>query len=65
LRGDIKSRYEAYQIAIQNGWNNRDEIREMENQNPIPGGLGQKYTANAATVPLDQLGELKGGENNG
>jgi HK97 family phage portal protein len=62
LRGDIKSRYEAYQISIQNGWNNRDEIREMENQNPMPDGQGKKYTVNAATVPLDQLGNLKGGD---
>jgi HK97 family phage portal protein len=43
LRGDIKSRYEAYQIARQNGIFNADEIRRRENENPIPDGKGQIY----------------------
>jgi len=43
LRGDIKTRYEAYQIAKQNGWINTDEIRELEDMNPLPGGEGQDY----------------------
>lgn len=43
LRGDIKTRYEAYAIARQWGWHNLDEIRELEDMNPIPGGLGQEY----------------------
>jgi HK97 family phage portal protein len=54
LRADIKTRFEAYQVALQNGWYNRDEVRELENQNAIPGGLGKKYTVNAATIPLEQ-----------
>ena len=55
LRGDIKTRYEAYQIAIQNGWLNRDEIRAMENHNEIEDGAGKIYTVNAATIPLNQF----------
>lgn len=38
LRGDIKSRYEAYAIGRQNGWLSANDIRELENMNPIPGG---------------------------
>lgn len=38
LRGDIKSRYEAYQIGITNGWFSPNEIRERENMNPREGG---------------------------
>lgn len=38
LRGDIKTRYEAYQIGIQNGVISRNECRERENLNPVPGG---------------------------
>ena len=34
LRGDLKSRFEAYQIAIQNGILNPNECRELENRNP-------------------------------
>jgi hypothetical protein len=43
LRGDIQSRYAAYATARQNGWLNADEIRELENQNPLPEGAGQVY----------------------
>lgn len=38
LRGDIKSRYEAYASAIQNKWMNANEARTRENMNPIEGG---------------------------
>lgn len=37
LRGDIKSRYEAYNTGIQAGFLNRNEVREMENRNPVDG----------------------------
>jgi HK97 family phage portal protein len=37
LRGDIKSRYEAYASAILNGWITRNEVRLRENLNPIDG----------------------------
>lgn len=38
LRGDIESRYRAYAIGRQNGWLSANDIRELENMNPIPGG---------------------------
>ena len=38
LRGDIKSRYEAYQIGVMNKWLSPNEIREKENMNPREGG---------------------------
>lgn len=38
LRGDIKSRYDAYAIARENTWMNANEIRLLENMNPIEGG---------------------------
>lgn len=37
LRGDTKSRYEAYGSAINAGWMVRNEAREKENMNPIDG----------------------------
>lgn len=43
LRGDLKSRYEAYKIAREGGWYNADEIREFEDRNPLPDGQGQPY----------------------
>lgn len=43
LRGDLKSRYDAYAVARNWGWLNVDEIRERENMNPLPGGKGKIY----------------------
>lgn len=43
LRGDTKSRYEAYTMAVNGGWANPDEIRALEDLAPIPGGAGEKY----------------------
>lgn len=37
LRGDTKSRYEAYGMAIDKGWMSRNEVRKKENLNPVDG----------------------------
>jgi len=52
LRADTLTRYQAYQLARQNGWMNADEIREKENLNSIPDGDGKEYwrPANMAVV---------------
>ncbi|RMD51901.1 phage portal protein [Candidatus Parcubacteria bacterium] len=56
LRGDFKTRQEGYASAIQNGYMSRDEVRYLEDLNPIPNGEGSKYL-----IPLN-LGVV--GENN-
>lgn len=38
LRGDIASRYSAYAIGRQWGWLSANDIRALENLNPIPDG---------------------------
>ncbi|RJP54183.1 MAG: phage portal protein [Anaerolineaceae bacterium] len=38
LRGDLKARYEAYAQGRQWGWLSVNDIRKLENQNPIKGG---------------------------
>lgn len=38
LRGDIKSRYDAYAIGRNWGWLSANDIAELENRNPIPNG---------------------------
>jgi HK97 family phage portal protein len=48
LRGDMKSRYEAYAIGRLWGWFNVDDIREKEEMNPLPDDKGQEYL-----VPLN------------
>ena len=37
LRGDIKTRYEAHKVGIQNGFMTPNEARKKENMNPIDG----------------------------
>lgn len=43
LRGDIKSRYAAYAVARQWGWFSVDDIRELENYDPLKDGTGDIY----------------------
>lgn len=43
LRGDSKARAEYYTQARNGGWMNVDEIRELEDREPVPGGAGQDF----------------------
>jgi HK97 family phage portal protein len=36
LRGDITTRYAAYEVAIRNGWLTAEEVRMKENLGPMP-----------------------------
>ena len=38
LRGDLKSRYDAYAVGRQNGWLSANDVLELENRNPIENG---------------------------
>lgn len=38
LRGDLASRYAAYQVGRMGGWLSQNDIRKKENMNPIKGG---------------------------
>lgn len=38
LRGDIASRYQAYSVGRQWGWMSANDVRELENMNPVDGG---------------------------
>lgn len=50
LRGDTKSRYEAHAIAVVNGWQSRNEVRILENMNPVDGLDEYLVQLNMATV---------------
>lgn len=60
LRGDMQSRYNAYAIARQNGWMTANEIRELEDMNPIEGG--DVILVNGNMMPVGQQGNSDGGE---
>jgi len=59
LRADIKTRYSSYQIGINNGWLNADEIRAKENMNNLPNGKGKIYYMPANIVPIGRQIEKK------
>lgn len=54
LRGDQKSRYEAYAIGRQWGWLSVNDIRRLENMPPVDGG-------NIYLQPLNMVDSTKGG----
>jgi HK97 family phage portal protein len=51
LRGDIVSRYNAYATGRNWGWLSADDVRAMENMNPLPDGQGQDYLTPLNMVP--------------
>jgi HK97 family phage portal protein len=64
LRGKQKDRYEAYRIARNWGWLNVDEIRRLENMNPLPNGQGKYYLQPMNmwdSARIDELPVGKGG----
>ena len=57
MRGDYKSRMEGYAIARQNGWMSANDIRALENMNPIPDEEGgNTYLCNGNLVPVGLAG---------
>jgi len=50
LRGDLKSRYDAYGIGVEKGWLSPNEVRGWEDLNKIPGG--DTYTQQINKEPL-------------
>lgn len=62
LRADIKTRYESYTNAIQNGFKTINDVRELEEDEPLEGG--DIAIVNGNMIPLSMVGEqyTKGGD---
>ncbi len=57
LRGDYQSRMNGYSVARQNGWLSANDIREMEDMNPIPEEEGGNlYLINGNMTKLKDAG---------
>ena len=57
LRGDYQSRMNGYSIGRQNGWLSANDIREMEDMNPIPDEEGGNlYLINGNMTKLEDAG---------
>jgi HK97 family phage portal protein len=67
LRGDIKTRYEAYSSAITNGWMSRNEVRRLENFNRedglddfmVPLNMGSAGESEPEGDPTEELAEAE------
>lgn len=66
LRGDYQSRMQGYAVGRQNGWLSANDIREMEDMNPIPAEEGgDTYLINGNMTKLRDAGlfaNSKGGQ---
>lgn len=64
VRGDLKTRYEAYDIAIKGGWKSRNEVRRLENDNPVEGldGYDRPLNMADATTSPPAPSSARGGE---
>jgi len=56
LRGDYQSRMAGYAVGRQNGWLSADDIREMEDMNKLPDGIGNRYLVNGNMVDVESAG---------
>jgi HK97 family phage portal protein len=65
LRGDIKTRYEAYGIGVEKGFITPNEARALEEKPPLPGG--DQLLFNGNVIPLIMAGQqyMKGGDGGG
>lgn len=62
LRGDYQSRMNGYATARQNGWMSANDIRELEDLNPIPEEEGgDLYLINGNMTKLKDAGLFAGG----
>lgn len=61
LRGDYQSRMNGYSVARQNGWMSANDIRELEDLNPIPAeDGGDLYLVNGSMTKLSEAGAFAG-----
>lgn len=56
LRASIGDRYSVYSTAVQNGLMSRNEVRAMENMEPVDGA--DDLTAQTSLAPLSSLGQV-------
>lgn len=59
LRGDHLARAQYFNLALEKGWRNRDEVRADEGLGPIPDGLGSMFTVQEQYVSLDYVRDKK------
>jgi len=59
LRGSIEKRFNAYAIGRQWGWLSANDVRTLEDMNPLPNDEGNVYLSPSNMIPTDKLGEME------
>lgn len=59
LRGDVESRYKAYSVGRQWGWLSANDVRELENMEPLPDKQGDIYMTPMNMTPAGTVPEAK------
>lgn len=59
VRADMGTRGEYYTKALTNGWLNKDEVRNLEDRNPIPDGDGEVFTEPLNLTPVGSRSETE------
>jgi len=54
LRGDIKARYDAYSVGRQWGWLSANDVRELEDMDPLEPEVGDIYLSPVNMVPAEK-----------
>ena len=57
LRGDYETRMKGYSIGVQNGFLSPNDVRRLEDLNPISDPAGEKYFFNGNMLPIDLAAE--------
>lgn len=58
LRGDIKTRYEAHAIGRQWGWLSANDVRELEDMEPLEPEIGDIYLSPVNMIPAEKAGMI-------
>jgi HK97 family phage portal protein len=63
LRGDMKSRYDSYAVGRQWGWLSANDVRALEDSNPIPNGDLYLVPSNMTTPQILKKGPQQAAPN--
>ena len=62
LRGDIKTRFDAYAIGRMWGWLSANDVRALEDQNPLPAKQGDIYLTPLNMIPAEKATQQDPGD---
>jgi HK97 family phage portal protein len=57
VKANLKTRYGAYQVGRNGGWLSKNDIRELEDMNPIDGGDDYDAPLNSNAAPVNDNGK--------